>query len=313
MRILVVGAGAVGGYYGGRLSQAGRDVTFLLRERRAAQVRERGLNLISPRGDVSLQPEIVSADELRAAGQPYDLILVSTKSYALAAAMEDFAPAAGPGSLVLPMLNGMQHLDALDARFGRERVLGGTVRIMAEVLPNGDIWQHNPLDQLAFGFRPPSASNAARSAEIREALTVHGFSTNESPDVVGDMWQKWWLLAAIGATCVLADGSIGEARRAPEGASFTRSVLDESMAVASANGFPPRQPLVEEMYGRFGDPESTVTSSLYRDMKAGAAVESDQILGDLIRRSNGVPTPLLRAAYVRLQVYEERRMRTLRK
>ena len=307
MRILVVGAGAVGGYYGGRLQQAGRNVTFLLRERRAAQVREHGLNLISPRGDVSLHPAIVSANELHAMNQPYDLILVSTKSYALAAAIEDFAPAVGPDSLVLPMLNGMQHLDTLDARFGRERVLGGTVRIMAEVLPNGDIWQHNPLDQLTFGFRPPAAQNAARSEEILDALTVFGFSTTASPDVVGDMWQKWWLLAAIGATCVLADGSIGEARRAPEGANFTRNVLDESMAVASANGFSPRQPLVDEMYGRFGDPESTVTSSLYRDMKAGTAVESDQILGDLIRRAGSVPVPLLRAAFVKLKVYEAQR------
>ena len=307
MRILVVGAGAVGGYYGGRLVQAGRDVTFLLREGRAAQIRERGLNLISPRGDVSLQPAMVSAQQLRSGSDPYDLILVSTKSYALATAMKDFAPAIGPGSLIMPLLNGMQHLDDLDARFGREHVLGGTVRIMAEVLPNGDIWQHNPLDQLTFGFRPPSPESAALSAKIREALTVHGFSTIESPDVVGAMWQKWWLLAAIGATCVLADGSIGEARSTIEGAMFTRGVLEECLAVAAANGFPPRPPLLEEMHGRFDDPNSTVTSSLYRDMKAGTAVEADQIVGDFIRRAKSVPVPLLRAAFVRLQLYEARR------
>ncbi|WP_419805203.1 ketopantoate reductase family protein [Terriglobus sp.] len=307
MRILVVGAGAVGGYYGGRLLQVGRDVTFLLRDGRAAQIRERGLNLVSPRGDVSLQPPIVSAEQLRGSGERYDLILVSTKSYALDAAIEDFAPAVGPGSLVMPLLNGMRHLDHLDARFGREHVLGGTVRIMAEVLPNGDVWQHNPLDELTFGFRPHSAATTARSAQIREALTVFGFSTIESPDVIGAMWQKWWFLAAIGTTCLLAGGSLGEARRSPGGDLFTRAVLDECMAVAAANGFPPLPSLVEEMRERFGDPESTMTSSLYRDMNAGAAVESDQILGDFIRRANGTDVPLLRAAYVRLKVYEAQR------
>lgn len=304
MRILVVGAGAVGGYYGGRLLQAGRDVTFLLRSGRAAQVRERGLNLLSPRGDISLRPPIVSAGDLRTQNERYDLILVSTKSYALEAAMEDFSPAVGPDSLVMPLLNGMQHLDLLDARFGRERVLGGTVRIMAEVLPNGDILQHTQLDELTFGFRPHSAATTARSAQIREALTVFGFSTIESPDVIGAMWQKWWFLAAIGTTCLLAGGSLGEARRSPGGDLFTRAVLDECMAVAAANGFPPLPSLVEEMRNRFGDPESTMTSSLYRDMNAGTAVESDQILGDFLRRANGINVPLLRAAFVRLKVYE---------
>ncbi|GAA3751238.1 ketopantoate reductase family protein [Terriglobus aquaticus] len=310
MRILVVGAGAVGGYYGGRLAQAGRDVTFLLRDRRAAQIRERGLNLISPRGDVTLHPAIVSAEQLRSAAQPYDLILLSTKSYALDAAMDDFAPAVGSNTLVLPLLNGMQHLDTLDARFGREHVLGGTVRIMAEVLPNGDVWQHNPLDQLTFGFRPATVDNAARAAQILEQLTVHGFSTTNSPDVVADMWQKWWLLAAIGTACVLSDASLGEARRTVGGEEFNRAVLDECMAVATANGHAPRAELIEEMRTRFADPDSTVTSSMYRDMKAGGEVEADQILGDLIRRANGVPTPLLRAAFVRLQIYQSRRIAT---
>ena len=307
MRILVVGAGAVGGYYGGRLVQAGRDVTFLLRAGRAAQVRERGLNLVSPRGNAALRPRTVLAEELRALGETYDLVLVSTKSYALPAAMEDFAPAVGPGSLILPMLNGMQHLDLLDARFGREHVLGGSVRIMADVLPNGDILQQNELDELIFGFRPATPEHQPRAEAVRSALTAPGFTVELPPDIIAWMWQKWWLLAALGATCVLAEGSIGEARRAPEGAAFTRGVLDECMALATANGYPPEPRLIEEMRGRFDDPKSPITSSMYRDYKRGGEVESDQILGDFIRRANGVAVPLLRAAYVRLKVYEAHR------
>lgn len=310
MRILVVGAGAVGGYYGGRLAQAGRDVTFLLREGRAAQLRERGLRLVSPLGNVTLEPKIVSAAQLRAGTEPYDLIVLSTKSYALHSAMNDFAPAVEHSSLILPLLNGMQHLQQLDDRFGREHVLGGSVRIMAELLPNGDVWQHNELDQLVFGFRPAAPENTARAEEIRDTLTVPGFTTTLSQDVTAFMWQKWWLLAAIGATCVLADGTLGEARRASGGQQFNRAVLDECMAVATANGHAPRPELVQEMHGRFDDPESTVTSSMYRDMKAGGEVEADQILGDLIRCAKGVETPLLRAALVRLEVYQARRDKT---
>ncbi len=303
-RILIVGAGAVGGYYGGRLAQAGRHVTFLLRETRAAQIRERGLNLVSPRGNATLHPATISAEQLRADATLYDLVLVSTKSYALPQAMDDFAPAVGPDSLILPLLNGMAHLDLLDARFGKDRVLGGTVRIMADVLPNGDVLQQNPLDELTFGFRPATPDNHAQGEAILKTLTAFGFTTVHSPDVIAAMWQKWWLLAAIGTVCVLADGSLGEAHRTPYGAAFNRAVLDECIAVATANGYPPRADLLAEMHARFDNPDSTITSSMYRDLKRNGPVEADHILGDLLCRANGTPTPLVQAAYTRLKVYE---------
>lgn len=305
MRILVVGAGAVGGYYGARLVEAGRDVTFLLRERRAKQVREHGLRVQSPRGDATVQPRIVLAEELHSAGG-FDLILVSTKAYALRQAMEDFAPAVGAQTLILPLLNGMAHMDALDNRFSKKRVLGGSVRILADVLPDGTIEQMTRLGEMTSGFRP--GTPAERANAVREALTVAGFELIASPDVIGAMWQKWWLLAAMGAVCVLADGSLGDARRTPEGAVFNRAVLEECMAVAAANGYPPRAELVAEMRERFDDSASTMTSSMYRDMKRGGEVEAEEIVGDLIRRAKDVSVPLLRAAYVRLKVYEEQRV-----
>src|ERR1700742_4047779 len=113
VRILVVGAGSTGGYFGGRLAQAGRDVTFLVRPARAASLRDEGLRIISPHGDFTVTPKLVTADAL---GGAYDLVLLSVKAYALAAAMDDMAPAVGPETMILPGVNGMLHIDELIER-----------------------------------------------------------------------------------------------------------------------------------------------------------------------------------------------------
>src|SRR5438105_9941267 len=130
MHILIVGAGAVGGYFGGRLAQAGRDVTFLARPFRAKQLRQDGLHIISPHGDAVLTPKLVTAGQLEA---PYDLVFLSVKAYALEAAMNDFAPAIGPETMILPVLNGMRHIDLLTKRFAEHAVIGGVCLVVAEI------------------------------------------------------------------------------------------------------------------------------------------------------------------------------------
>ena len=124
MRILVLGAGGVGGYFGGRLAASGADVTFLVRERRAAQLAARGLVIESPLGDATV-PSPQTVISAAPGGAPFDVVLLTCKAYDLASAIESIAPFVGPQSAVLPLLNGMAHLDALEARFGRARLLGG--------------------------------------------------------------------------------------------------------------------------------------------------------------------------------------------
>src|SRR5580700_10356474 len=130
MRILVVGAGSVGGYFGGRLAQAGRDVTFLVRPLRAQQLARDGLRIVSPHGDVVLTPKLLSAEQLT---QPYDVVFLSVKAYALDAAMNDFAAAVGAETMILPVLNGMRHVELLIARFGKQQVLGGVCLVATEI------------------------------------------------------------------------------------------------------------------------------------------------------------------------------------
>jgi 2-dehydropantoate 2-reductase len=300
VRILVIGAGAVGGYFGARLTAAGRDVTFLVRAGRAEQLRRTGLRITSPHGDFSVQPKLLLASEIAA---PFDLILVSTKSYQLAAAMEDFAAAVGPQTVILPMLNGLAHLDALIARFGEGPVIGGTTRIVADVDAEGVIHSLEALHDVRFGERDNSVTPRIQAIEAH--LSNAGFDAILAPDILAAMWQKWVFLAALGAiTCTLR-GSIGQVMAAPSGPETARAILAETLAIATANGYPTPAPFLENTAMRLSKPGSTLTASMYRDMMKGAPVEADNILGDMIARgvAHGVEAPLLRAAYAQLSIY----------
>jgi 2-dehydropantoate 2-reductase len=310
MRILVVGAGAVGGYFGARLLAAGRDVTLLLREGRARQIREHGLQVVSPFGDLNLQPKVVTSAELRALPTPYDLILLSTKAYSLEAAMEDFAPAVGAQTSILPLLNGMRHLDALEARFGAHAVLGGSTRIVSDMDAEGRILHLEPLHDVVFGERDKSVT--PRIQAVAAALHDANFEAKLSPDVLAFMWQKWVFLAALGGITCLMRGSIGEVAAAPGGLETAAAILDETDAIATANGYPTPQAFLDNTKSRLLKKDSPLTASMYRDLERGAAVEADQILGDLIRRGHdkGVAAPLITAAYAQLSVYSAGRAKS---
>ena len=305
MRILVVGAGATGGYFGGRLAQAGRDVTFLLREHRAGQIRAHGLELVSPHGDVTVQPKILSADELRKRGDSFDLILISTKAYQLEAAMKDITPAVGPDTLLLPILNGMRQLTVLDGRFGAEHVLGGSVRIVSDLDEQGRVLQKTRLGELSYGER--SGERTPRIEAVDSVMQGAGFDAISQPDILATLWQKWWILASLGSICILARGTIGEAAEAPHGPAFAHAVVKECTDIATANGYAPNEAMLADHRQRMIEPGSALTSSMYRDMLKGAPVEADHILGDLLNHANGIAAPLLTAAYVQLKVYEAAR------
>ncbi len=309
MRILVIGAGAVGGYFGGRLAQACRNVTFLVRERRAVQLRSGGLRLQSPHGDATVTPQLLTAAELAHAPQPFDVLLVSTKSYSLQSAMHDFAPAVGPATAIVPLLNGMRHLDELSARFHPAQVLGGTVRIIADMEDTGTIHQQTPLGELTFGPRAgiPGQSTRFDYSAIERELTAPGMVTLNAPDALVSMWQKWWILASMNGVCILSGGTLGQAVSTPYGPAFSQGVLDECIAIAVANGYPPNAAMLADHTARLADTHSPLTTSMFRDMNRGYQVEADQIFGDLLARANGVDAPRLHAAYVRLKVYEAAR------
>jgi 2-dehydropantoate 2-reductase len=305
MRILMVGAGATGGYYGGRLAQAGRDITFLVRGTRLKQLQDKGIEIVSPGRDVSVPVKTITADKLAGAGH-FDVIIVSTKAYSLEAAMDDFAPAVGPETIVLPVLNGMKHLDVLAARFGRERLMGGSVRIVSDMDEEGRIHQLTELD--AFNFGELNAQRTPRAEALLALFSVFGFTTTLADNIVATMWTKWWILATMGAVCIVSGGTVGDAVAVPYGAETSVAILNESVSIAAANGYPAESKMLAGHVKRMTEPGSSLTSSMYRDMTKGYPVEADHILGDFIGRAKEAHVPLLTGAYVRLKVYENARV-----
>jgi 2-dehydropantoate 2-reductase len=300
MRLLIVGAGATGGYFGARLAQAGRDVTFLVRAARARQLRADGLRIVSPHGDVRLEPVLVTAEALR---PDYDVVILGVKAYALAGALDDLAPGIGEGTMVLPFLNGMRHIDALVARFGERPILGGVCMVSTQLDERGGIVQLSGMQELAYGERDGSASE--RIAALDAVLQGGGFGARASRTILADMWAKWVGLAALGAITCLLRGNVGEIEAVPGGADLARQMLAECDAVASAAGYPTAPEAFARMQGMLTAPGSPLASSMYRDLQGGRPVEADQIVGDLLARArrDGVAVPLLEAAHVNLQIY----------
>ncbi|WP_049621081.1 2-dehydropantoate 2-reductase [Frateuria defendens] len=304
MRILVVGAGATGGYFGGRLLEAGRDVRFLVRPRRATQLAEHGLRLRSPYGDADLVAPTVTADAIEG---PYDLVLLSCKAYHLDPVIEDIAPAVGPHTAILPLLNGMRHLDRLDARFGRERVLGGLCVIAGTLDGEGRILHLNRMHGLAFGER--DGTRSARVEAIRAHMEGARFDARASEHIAQDMWDKWVFLATLAGITCLMRAPIGAIAAAPGGEQAVLGLLDDCRRVAAEAGHAPREAVLANARTVLTEAGSPLTASMLRDLEHGDPIEADQIIGDLIERAGTQreAIPLLRLAYAHLKAYEARR------
>jgi 2-dehydropantoate 2-reductase len=306
MRLLVVGVGALGGYFGGRLRAAGRDVTFLVRLHRAAQLAKTGLVIRSPMGNEELpDPPTVTAENLR---EQFDLILLSCKSYDLQSAMDSFVKAVGPNTAILPLLNGMKHMDLLNARFGTGAVLGGQCLISATLDPEGRILHLNDMHLLSFGEQ--DGGKSARVEKIAPFLSGAGFDAHLSTAIMQEMWEKWAFIAAAAGIGCLMRGTFGDIVTAG-GGHFGADLFAECCAIAAANGFPPGAAAVARSRGMITAPGSPIAPSMLRDIERGAPIEADHIVGDLLQRggSQRDAFPLLQIAYTHLKTYEARRQR----
>jgi 2-dehydropantoate 2-reductase len=305
MRILVVGAGATGGYFGGRLLQAGQDVTFLVRPKRATELASAGLVIKSPHGDVTLtNPPMVQAAGL---SERFDVVLLSCKAFDLDNAITSFMPAVGPRTAIIPLLNGMRHLEMLDAKFGRERVLGGLCSLAVTLNDKREVVQLAPMQSLRFGERDGGTSERVTAAT--EVFASGNCGAQASDDIIRDMWEKWVFLATLaGATCLMR-ASIGQIVTTPGGRDFILSTRDEIAGIAKAAGHPPREEILTSATGVLTAEGSPLTASMFRDIETGARVEADHIIGDLITRAEAakLPVPKLRTIYTHLKAYENRR------
>jgi len=304
MRVLVVGAGSIGGYFGGRLLAAGRNVTFLVRSQRAAQLAQTGLIIRSPHGDLDLlTPPTITVETLSTVSEPFDLILLSVKAYSLDAAMDSFAPAVAPHTRILPLLNGMRHLDQLDARFSADQVLGGLAMISTMLDAQGRILHLGEVDNLVFGTRDSAHSEQIEA--ISTTLLGAGFAARRSDTIVQEMWEKWVFIAACAGITCLMRAAIGDLIAADAG-DLAVTLLSECAAIAAEEGVASSTAALERSRAILTTPGSPLTASMLRDIENGSPIEADHIIGDLLHRSAKNKT-MLRTVYAHLKSYEARR------
>lgn len=303
MRILIVGAGATGGYFGGRLARVGRDVTFLVRERRAAQLKRDGLIIISPHGDATLTPKVTVANEIT---QPYDVVILAVKAYALEQALIDMKPAVGPATVIVPLLNGMRQIDLLVRDFGETPVLGGACIVATTLDADSRIVQLAGVQELKYGERDGTLSDRARA--LHDTLSGAGFDTDLSATILQEMWEKWVMLATAGALTCLLRGNVGEIEALPNGADLAMRFLAETTSVAAASSYTPRPAFTARAQAMLTAKGSAWAPSMYRDLLLNAPVEVEQILADMADRAAGfqLPTPLLEAAVAQLRIHQAR-------
>jgi len=307
MKILILGAGAIGGYVGGRLHQSGADVTFLVRPARQQAIQRDGLVIKSTKGDITQTVKTVLKGS---EGGPYDIVLLTAKAYDLDSAIEAIAPAMAANTTVVPLLNGMRHLDVLDAKFGKDKVVGGLARVGVALSPEGAILHTSPFAAISFGERDGQAPRASL-VELDAAIKKSGIDGGLHKNIVQDLWDKWIMLCSLAATNCLMRGSSGDILEAEEGRAIVMETVDEGQKVAAAAGHDPGEKGMQTIRGFLTVKGSRFTASMLHDLEKGAMVEADHIVGDMIARGKkaGISTPNLRIAYAHLQVYLARRSR----
>lgn len=304
MRILVVGAGALGGYFGGRMLEAGRDVTFLVRPQRAARLAERGLEIVSVKGNLEIaNPPTVTADRL---ASHYDVILLSCKAFDLADAIDAFAPAVGPQTMILPVLNGMQHLDILAARFGAAHVLGGQSKISATLDGEGRIHHLSRFHSISFGEQ--NGTRSSRIMALADTFGACGFDAHLSENILAEMWSKWVFIAAAASLGCLMRAQVGDIIAAG-GVSYATGLMKECAMIAALNDYPQSASTMQFGETMLTEEGSAFKPSMLRDIERGQRTEASHIVSDLLRRGGDLPSHILRIADMNLKVYEARRAR----
>lgn len=300
MKILIVGAGAIGGYFGGRLLETGQDVTFLVRPRRKKQLEETGLNIKSVNGDCQLTPKLITVDHQ---SEPFDVVIVSTKSYQLEGAIQDIQPFVGQQTMVLPLLNGIAHVESLVEAFGEDRVIGGLCFIETTLDENGTIIQTSPSNQLVYGER--SGGQTERILKLRDVFKRTKADFVLSGNINQDMWHKYLFITAMSGITAAMEAPIGPIRELETGQRTIAALLEELAAVMKKMDAPISATIAQDQLAKINSMEAGMKSSMQRDMEKSQPIEVEHLQGYLLKKANelDVPVPILETIYTKLVLY----------
>ncbi len=308
LKILVLGAGGTGGYFGGRLHEAGADVTFLVRERRSAQIAEHGLQLETQGGNSSLAVKTAIASDFEGSTKPrFDVIILACKAYDLDTSIAAIAPVMAAHTVVVPLLNGMAHLDSLDRAFGKARVMGGSCQISATLTSGGIVKIMGPTHNIVWGARDPEQQAVAEALGDAFASTVVDWRVSEN--IMLDMWEKVAFLSTLAGITCLMRATVGEVLATPGGKLLMRQFSDCAIEIARREGYPPRDAVLVRFDNVLNSSGSTLTASMLRDLEAGNDVEADHIVGYMLTkaREHGLDCTIINVAYTHLKAYQNRR------
>ena len=304
MRVIILGAGGVGGYLGARLMTGGADVTFLTRDARAATLAANGLVVKSPLGDFAAPVKVIPAGTIPETAP--DAVLLACKEPALAEAIAAVTPLLGPQTRLLPLLNGVRHIDLLAARFPQTPLLGGIVHGAADLRPDGAIEHLSSFMTVITG--PVATASDPVADEIVARMRAAGVDAYATHEIRQDMWNKFVFLAAFAGITCLMRASIGTILQTDHGRARILHLLEETRSVGIAEGFAPPETLMDEYRTLLTTEGSPLTSSMLRDIANGRRTEGAHILGDMLERArrHELPAPVLAIAAAHVQAYERR-------
>ncbi|AGK52197.1 ketopantoate reductase family protein [Bacillus sp. 1NLA3E] len=301
MRILVVGAGAIGGYFGGRLMEKGEDVTFLVRAKRKQQLEETGLIVESVNGNINLQVKTVDARD--DAGH-FDVIFLSTKAYHLQGAIDNIRPFVGDETMIVPLLNGINHIEKLIEEFGSEKVLGGLCFIETTLNSNGKVIQTSPAHDLMFGERNGEVTERVRKLE----KTLSGTKANIrlSHTIIQDMWHKYMFITAVSGITTLMRAPIGPIRDETGGQKTISNLLNEITKIMLKIKAPIAESIEAIQLEKMNGLGYSMKSSMQRDMEKKMPIEADHLQGYLLKlaKEYEIQVPVLEVVYANLKIYE---------
>ncbi len=282
MRIGIYGAGAVGGYYGGMLARSGEDVTFIVREKRAKQLLERGLVVHSVTGSFTVQPTLVT--DVRNTNK-LDVVIVAIKNYHLSDAMDDLAVLRDAGTVIIPLLNGVRHMDHLLAQFGEKNTLGGSCYIETTLSKDGDVVQtggsceivYGPVNELKLDDRVKNLMQ-----ELQGVLTKSGIKAMYRQQILVQMWKKYVFLCALSGVTAACRLPIGSVLQEPKGMLLYSDMIRELLSVAHAKGVALPEDLHDQMMESTAKLDPALTSSMHRDLEKGSPLELDSLQGALL-------------------------------
>ena len=301
MKILVLGVGGIGGFFGGYLHEIGADVTFLVRPKRRTLLQANGLRITSPLGNLNLDPKLVLSDELKPV---YDIILISCKTYDLDQAIIDLRSTKGRG-IIIPFLNGVTHMKKLDEEFGQDNVMGGVAHISSTVNKDGTIEHFSEFKKLTFGNRDLSKNNALK--EFAEVCAKTKFDVVLSDDINLDLWKKWVFISTVAGATTLFSCSLGEIVKSDFGKQIIIDLFNECRSIAKLYKYDYEDSEADIILKTITTPGSPIKASMQRDVEKNFFTEHEQIFGDLITKGKkyNFECPILTSCYVRMNVYQE--------